>query len=122
MRSCQYVAATGDADFLARGAIDILVETARMWEDLGFWRSNADDVFHIHGVTGPDEYTTVVNDNLYTNVMARANLAAAASADRQPAGATTPIGYHRLVERLGVTPAEVASWRRAAAHMHIPFD
>jgi len=118
---CQYVAATGDEDFLGRGAIDILVETARMWEDLGFWRSNADDVFHIHGVTGPDEYTTVVNDNLYTNVMARANLAAAASAVDN-LQVLDPIGYHRLVERLGVTPAEVASWRRAGAHMHIPFD
>ncbi|MFF2276814.1 glycoside hydrolase family 65 protein [Agromyces sp. NPDC058126] len=118
---CQYVAATGDEEFLARGAIDILVETARMWEDLGFWRSNADDVFHIHGVTGPDEYTTVVNDNLYTNVMARANLAAAAAAIDTLQVHDAP-GYHRLVERLGVTPAEVASWRRAAAHMHIPFD
>ena len=118
---CQYVAATGDTDFLGRGAIDILVETARMWEDLGFWRSNADDVFHIHGVTGPDEYTTVVNDNLYTNVMARANLAAAAFAIDN-LQVDDAIGYHRLVERLGVTPAEVAGWRRAAAHMHIPFD
>lgn len=118
---CQYVAATGDEEFLARGAIDILVETARMWEDLGFWRSNADDVFHIHGVTGPDEYTTVVNDNLYTNVMARANLAAAAAAIDTLQVHDAP-AYHRLVERLGVTPAEVASWRRAAAHMHIPFD
>lgn len=118
---CQYVAATGDTDFLGRGAIDILVETARMWEDLGFWRSNADDVFHIHGVTGPDEYTTVVNDNLYTNVMARANLAAAAFAIDN-LQVDDAIAYHRLVERLGVTPAEVASWRRAAAHMHIPFD
>jgi alpha,alpha-trehalose phosphorylase len=118
---CQYVAATGDEDFLARGAIDILVETARMWEDLGFWRTNTDDVFHIHGVTGPDEYTTVVNDNLYTNVMARANLAAAASAVDN-LQVHDPESHKRLVERLGVTPAEVASWRRAAAHMHIPFD
>jgi alpha,alpha-trehalose phosphorylase len=118
---CQYVAATGDEDFLGRGAIDILVETARMWEDLGFWRSNADDVFHIHGVTGPDEYTTVVNDNLYTNVMARFNLASAASAVDN-LQVHDPVAYHRLVERLEVTPAEVASWRRAAAHMHIPFD
>lgn len=118
---CQYVAATGDEDFLARGAIDILVETARMWEDLGFWRTNTDDVFHIHGVTGPDEYTTVVNDNLYTNVMARANLAAAASAVDN-LQVMDPDAHKRLVERLGVTPAEVASWRRAAAHMHIPFD
>ncbi|MBM7502922.1 glycoside hydrolase family 65 protein [Agromyces aurantiacus] len=118
---CQYVAATGDADFLARGAIDILVETARMWEDLGFWRTNTDDVFHIHGVTGPDEYTTVVNDNLYTNVMARANLAAAAAAVDN-LQVHDPESHKRLIERLGVTPAEVASWRRAAAHMHIPFD
>lgn len=118
---CQYVAATGDEEFLARGAIDILVETARMWEDLGFWRSNADDVFHIHGVTGPDEYTTVVNDNLYTNVMARANLASAAAAIDTLQVHDAP-AYHRLVERLGVTPGEVASWRRAAAHMHIPYD
>ncbi|GAA1826383.1 glycoside hydrolase family 65 protein [Agromyces salentinus] len=120
---CQYVAATGDTDFLGRGAIDILVETARMWEDLGFWRSGgtADSVFHIHGVTGPDEYTTVVNDNLYTNVMARANLAAAASAV-DGIQLNDPIAYHKLVARLGVTPSEVGEWRRAAAHMHIPFD
>ncbi|WP_395244911.1 glycoside hydrolase family 65 protein [Agromyces sp. MMS24-K17] len=117
----QYVNATGDEDFLGRGAIDILVETARMWEDLGFWRSNADDVFHIHGVTGPDEYTTVVNDNLYTNVMARANLEAAARAVDH-LQVNEPEEYQRLVERVGVTPAEVASWRRAGAHMHIPFD
>ncbi|QEO14491.1 glycoside hydrolase family 65 protein [Agromyces intestinalis] len=117
----QYVQATGDEEFLARGAIDILVETARMWEDLGFWRSNADDVFHIHGVTGPDEYTTVVNDNLYTNVMARANLEqAAAAVDHLQV--QHPIEHRRLIERLGVTPAEVAGWRRAAAHMHIPYD
>lgn len=118
---CQYVSATGDQDFLARGAIDILVETARMWEDLGFWRTNADDVFHIHGVTGPDEYTTVVNDNLYTNVMARANLAAAAAAVDN-LQANVPEAYARAVERLGLGPAEVAEWRRAAAHMHVPFD
>ncbi|QAY72593.1 glycoside hydrolase family 65 protein [Agromyces protaetiae] len=117
----QYVAATGDRDFLARGAIDILVETARLWEDLGFWRTNADDVFHIHGVTGPDEYTTVVNDNLYTNIMARANLEQAAFAvDRLQVD--DPVEYRKLVERLGVTPAEVASWRRAAAYMYIPYD
>jgi alpha,alpha-trehalose phosphorylase len=74
----QYVAATGDVDFLAREAIDILVETARLWADLGFWRKfDGHSLFHIHGVTGPDEYTTVVNDNLFTNVMARANLRSA---------------------------------------------
>ena len=77
---CKYVAASGDHDFMNREGVDILVETARMWADLGFWRENGDGrrSFHIHGVTGPDEYTTVVNDNLFTNVMARFNLDQAA--------------------------------------------
>ena len=70
----QYVNATGDVGFLVRDGLAILVETARLYADLGFWRSNGQRSFHIHGVTGPDEYTTVVNNNLFTNVMARYNL------------------------------------------------
>ncbi|QHC54384.1 alpha,alpha-trehalose phosphorylase [Rathayibacter tanaceti] len=117
----QYVGATGDDDFLARGAIDILVETARMWADLGFWRSNGDDHFHIHGVTGPDEYTTVVNDNLYTNVMARANLRSAARAV-ELLKAVEPAAYERMADRLALDEGEVLEWARAAEKMHIPFD
>src|SRR5881409_856417 len=79
----KYVRATGDVDFLARGAIDMVVETARLWLSLGFWRRTGGAAFHIHGVTGPDEYTTVVNDNLFTNVMARFNLRRAAEAVRE---------------------------------------
>ena len=75
----QYVGATNDLAFLVRDGVDLLVETARMWAELGFWRTNGGDPsFHIHGVTGPDEYTTVVNNNLFTNVMARYNLERAA--------------------------------------------
>jgi alpha,alpha-trehalose phosphorylase len=117
----QYVAASGDEDFLAREGIDILVETARMWADLGFWRSNGGDVFHIHGVTGPDEYTTVVNDNLYTNVMARSNLRAAAGAVRRLLAVDRP-AFGRMVNRLSLTMDEVEEWGRAAEAMHIPFD
>ena len=82
---CKYVAASGDQDFMNREGVDLLVETARLWADLGFWRENGAGrrSFHIHGVTGPDEYTTVVNDNLFTNVMARFNLAKAAELLRQ---------------------------------------
>src|SRR5699024_8995662 len=79
----QYIQASGDIGFLEREGIDILVETARMWIDLGFTRDETHGRFHIHGVTGPDEYTTVVNDNLYTNVMARFNLRCAADAIEQ---------------------------------------
>ncbi|MCP1503423.1 alpha,alpha-trehalose phosphorylase [Curtobacterium herbarum] len=117
----QYVRASGDTDFLKRGAIDILVETARLWEDLGFWRSNGDQKFHIDGVTGPDEYTTVVDDNMYTNVMARANLWSAVNACRHLA-VDDPDEYARMIRRTGLDQSEVESWERAAESMEIPFD
>ena len=124
----QYMEATGDDDFLKREGIDILVETARMWADLGFWREEADaklpengGTFHIHGVTGPDEYTTVVNDNLFTNVMARFNLRRAARAvkDLEKRDAKA---YEQLIKRLDLEERELEEWDKAARGMAIPFD
>jgi alpha,alpha-trehalose phosphorylase len=118
----QYVAATGDADFIVDRGLDILVETARAWADLGFWREESGSpVFHIHGVTGPDEYTTVVDDNLFTNVMAQHNLAVAVR-HLQRVGAEQPAEYAAIVDRLNITPEEIEEWRIAAEGMAIPFD
>ncbi len=118
----QYVAATGDVDFLAREAIDILVETARLWADLGFWRKfDGHSMFHIHGVTGPDEYTTVVNDNLFTNVMARANLRSAVRQLRDLQGRDT-VAYDDALRRLSLTEEEIEEFSRVAEAMHIPYD
>ncbi len=123
---CKYVSATGDDDFMLREGVEILVETARMWADLGFWRepSPLDGMartFHIHGVTGPDEYTTVVNDNLFTNVMARFNLEMAAevvrSLQKEDGGR-----FDSLMQRLGIDEHEVDDWAEAATCMAIPFD
>ena len=77
----RYVDVRGDTDFLVEIGAEILVETARMWMDLGFFGD--DGCFHIHGVTGPDEYTAMVDDNAYTNLMARLNLHYAAAAVRR---------------------------------------
>ncbi len=119
----KYVRATGDVDFLYREAVDIAVETARLWATLGFWREEIDgeDSFHIHGVTGPDEYTTVVNDNLFTNVMARFNLRFAARTVREMAE-DAPEAYRQMAERLNLDPSEAEGWERAAEAMHIPFS
>jgi len=92
-----------------------------MWADLGFWRENGDGAFHIHSVTGPDEYTTVVNDNLFTNVMARYNLRRAAATVTELAEAA-PEEYRRMVQRLNLDYEEVEEWALAAEHMHIPYD
>ena len=122
----QYVGATGDDEFLTRGAIDILVETARLWADLGFWRDDGagpggSRTFHIHGVTGPDEYTTVVNDNLYTNVLARFNLRRAAKAvwrlERDD-----PDAFAELVRRTALDPDEPIEWSECSDAMAIPYD
>lgn len=123
----KYVRATGDEDFLRRDGADIAVETARLWATLGFWRtttegaSAGEETFHIHGVTGPDEYTTVVNDNLFTNVMARHNLRYAARVVREIAQ-DDPRAYAALVERTGVGEGEPDAWDRAAEAIVIPFS
>ncbi|WP_416418868.1 glycoside hydrolase family 65 protein [Paenarthrobacter aromaticivorans] len=99
----RYEWASGDASFRADIGADLLIETARMWVSLGFF--GKDGLFHIHGVTGPDEYTAVVNDNLYTNVMARFNLRAAAA-----------------LEHEGIADTERLVWRQAAERMSLPYD
>ena len=115
----RYIDVRGDKDFLAEVGAEILVETARMWEDLGFY--GEDGCFHLHGVTGPDEYTTVVNDNAFTNLMARVNLHYAASAVRG-LEAESPELFAALRFELSLQPEEMDAWDRAADAMFIPHD
>lgn len=119
----RYVVASGDLEYLLTGACDIAIETARLWHSLGFWRTDTDGEakFHIHGVTGPDEYTTVVNDNLFTNIMARFNLRFAAEVVRRIAE-EAPDSYAELVARLNIEPFEVTEWESAAEGMAIPYS
>ncbi len=99
----RYIWASGDTAFQESMGAELLIETARMWVSLGFF--GKDGLFHIHGVTGPDEYTAVVNDNLYTNVMARFNLRTAAALDHPQ-----------------IDDAERELWDQAATRMHLPYD
>ena len=115
----RYARVEGSGRVLGEIGAQILVETARLWEDLGFY--GTDQRFHIHGVTGPDEYTTVVNDNTYTNLMARLNLSSAAATVRR-LREERPAEYIALVHEVGLKPGEAESWERAAAAMHVPFD
>jgi alpha,alpha-trehalose phosphorylase len=117
----QYVRVTGDGDLLFKHGVELLVETARMWADLGFFSERQGGRFTIHKVTGPDEYSTVVDNNLFTNLMAAENLRIAADAvDR--VREESPSDYHRVVERTGLRDDEVATWRRAAERIYVPYD
>ncbi len=117
----RYLEATGDVEFLAKEGAEILVETARLWADLGFYASNGDGTFHIHRVTGPDEYTTVVNDNFYTNVMARFNLRYAAHTVRFLAE-WSPKAFAALSRRTNLELGELDAWDAAADAMFLPYD
>ena len=115
----RYVDVTGDQDILLDVGAEILVETARLWVDLGFY--DDDGAFHLHAVTGPDEYTTVVNDNTFTNLMARLNLNYAVSVVDWLRVAE-PYRYRVLCEDVGLTYDEVQSWHEAAVAMHVPYN
>jgi len=107
-----YIEATGDTAFEEEVGLELLVETARLWLSLGFLNT-ATDQFRIDGVTGPDEYSALADNNVYTNLMAQHNLRWAAE------------GVERFPEKaraLGVDTEEAASWREAAEKMLIPYD
>jgi alpha,alpha-trehalose phosphorylase len=97
----------------------VLVETARFWMELGYFDDRRDGRFSIMGVTGPDEYTTVVDNNAYTNLMAKENLEIATRVTEWLHGADRD-SYNALVEATGLTEEEVGDWRRAAELMYVP--
>ncbi|MBU3862582.1 family 65 glycosyl hydrolase (plasmid) [Streptomyces sp. 4503] len=106
----RYIWASGDTDFERRTGVELLVETARLWRSLGHHDSGGR--FHIDGVTGPDEYSALGHDNAYTNLMARANLLAAADVAER---------HTERAAALGVDKEETAGWRDAAKAMSVPY-
>ena len=115
----RYAEVTGDEEFLADTGAELLLATARLWYDLGFF--NEQDRFHIHGVTGPDEYTVIVDDNVYTNLMAQMHLRYAADVlewlkDEHPER------HAALIDSAAFTHDEAERWRKAADNMYVPYD
>ena len=107
----RYLFATGDEEFEQGPGLDLLVATARLWRSLG--HHDAEGGFRIDGVTGPDEYTALVNNNVFTNLMAARNLRTAAG---------VAIRHPRRAAELDVDEEEIAAWRDAANAMVIPYD
>jgi alpha,alpha-trehalose phosphorylase len=106
----RYRVVTGDHSLETQCGVEVLVETARLWLSLG--HHDRHGVWHLDGVTGPDEYTALVRDNVFTNLMATHNLRTAAQAcERHP----------KIASALGVSTEEAAAWRDAADDVNIPY-
>jgi alpha,alpha-trehalose phosphorylase len=117
----KYFNATGDEAFRDDEGVEMLVETARLWQDLGFFSERQGGKFCIRGVTGPDEYNTVVNNNAYTNLMARENLWYAV-ATVEALRRDKPALYDLLVDKTGLVETEIEAWKQAADAMYVPYD
>jgi alpha,alpha-trehalose phosphorylase len=115
----KYVEIADDVEFLFDEGAEMLIETARLWQSLGFY--SPDGRFCLHGVTGPDEYNVLVDNNAYTNLMARENLRYAAACVERLRG-ERPDRFERVVHKTGLRWAEVSEWSRAADRMYVPYD
>jgi alpha,alpha-trehalose phosphorylase len=109
--AAEYAEATGDEQFERTTGCDLLVQTARLWASLG--HHDGDGTFRIDGVTGPDEYGAIADNNIYTNLMAARNLRAAAAAAQR---------YPKRARELRVLADEVAAWLAAADGIMMPYD
>jgi len=107
----RYQNATEDANFEREVGLELLVETARLWRSLG--HHDAAGRFRIDGVTGPDEYSAIADNNVYTNLVAQRNLRAAADAVAR---------HPRRAAELDADLEEAAAWRDAARDMVVPWN
>lgn len=107
----RYVFVTRDDTFEGTEGLALLVETARLWCALG--HHDAEGQFRIDGVTGPDEYSALGDNNVFTNLMAVRNLRAAAE---------TALRYHDAATGLGVDDDEIDAWLAAADAIVVPHD
>lgn len=112
----QYYLYTDDFAFMLDKGIEVVIETARLWMDIGHFYNGA---FHIHNVTGPDEYTAIVNNNYYTNAMAKHHLY---WANRFYNMLSSPMHRDPLLDRLGLSDEEAAAMLEASESMFFPYD
>ncbi|ADH60543.1 glycoside hydrolase family 65 central catalytic [Thermoanaerobacter mathranii subsp. mathranii str. A3] len=117
----RYVEATNDLDFLYDYGCEILFETARFWKDLGAYIPLKDNKFCINCVTGPDEYTALVDNNAYTNYMAKMNLEYAYNIANKMKK-EVPHKYQKVASKLNLKDEEIAAWKKAADKMYLPYS
>lgn len=114
----KYVNTTNDTQFLTEYGAEIIIETARLWIDVGHYNQKG---FCIDCVTGPDEYTAIVNNNAYTNLMAQENLSYAAELKELSAKPEFS-DLNEVFQRLNVSEDEFAQFKKASKNMYLPYD
>ncbi len=117
----KYIEMTGDYSLILEFGAEIIFETARLWEDLGTYIQRKGNRFCYNEVTGPDEYTALVNNNFYTNLMAQWHLEYAYETACN-LEENYPEHYKKLAEKIDLDQKELQAWKQAADNMFIPYD
>ncbi|MEA1975983.1 MAG: glycoside hydrolase family 65 protein, partial [Bacillota bacterium] len=102
-----YYKVTDDKEFMKDYGVEILVETARFFLEVGYF--NKKNEFRIDGVTGPDEYTAIVNNNYYTNKMVKRNFESAYK-------------YIKKFKYKNIDKKEIKLFKKAYKNMYLPFN
>ena len=116
-----YLQVTGDVEYLKEKGAEILIETARVWADVGSFAKCKGGKYCICDVTGPDEYNVLVDNNFYTNLMARENLRDAVHAVEY-LETHAPECLKELEEKLEFSTEETLLWKEIIEKMYFPYD
>lgn len=116
-----YLQVSGDVEYLKEKGAEILIETARVWADVGSFAECKDGRYCICDVTGPDEYNVLVDNNFYTNLMARENLRDAVGAVSY-LNENAPEVLSRLEEKIDFSIEEIEMWNQIIEKMYFPYD
>jgi len=114
----QYFLVTNDIEFIKEFGAEVVIETARIWMEIGHYH---DDKFKIDAVTGPDEYSAIVNNNYFTNAMAKYNLQWATKLYYLLLE-IDPTTLNMLSKKINITKEEVDLWNKACTNMYLPYD
>lgn len=116
-----YTEVTGDDSFLLQSGAEMVLETARIWMGIGTYSERHGQQFCINEVTGPDEYTALVNNNYYTNAMAQMHLRFAADVVER-LQKNHPEEFLRISRLVDLELDEPLQWRQAAERMYLPYE
>ncbi|WPX09170.1 glycoside hydrolase family 65 protein [Anaerocellum danielii] len=117
----KYFEATDDFNFIKNYGAEIVFESARFYADLGHFSEEKDGKFCIFCVTGPDEYTALVDNNAYTNYMVQMNLEFAARLYNL-LKETDKEAFERLCNKLKLSEQEIDLWQKIADNMYLPYN
>lgn len=116
-----YYQVSRDQEFMENYGLEILIETARMWLSLGSYIPLKNNKFCFNVVCGPDEYKPGVNNNAYTNYMAKFNLDIAVKM-AEIIKNKSPEKYNRLAKRINLKEKEIKKMREIKENIYLPYD